>query len=78
MKKILLCALPLVLLAACKNTSDNQWTTDCEKFSSYDSREEKQCKDRIKANDPNPKAGMVVIDPKGTEETAAQDIGKGH
>lgn len=85
MKKILLGMLPFTLLAGCKNVADNNWSSDCEKYASYDSREKQQCEDRLKERQARavshhhsaPEA-RVKLDPKGTESTPAQDVGKGH
>jgi hypothetical protein len=67
--------LPLVLLAACKNIhQDTDWSTNCERYYSYDSREFSQCEKR---NESNRKPGTVNLDPNDVNRTAEQEIGKG-
>ena len=73
MYKIMFCSLSLLALTACQNTPDTNWAADCEKYSSYDSREYDQC---LKRN-PNRTSSGVSIDPNDTERTAEQDLGKG-
>lgn len=59
MYKVLLGFASVTLLAGCNQRTDTNWMSDCEKYSSYDSRELDLC---LK-NRPVAPAGGVVIDP---------------
>ena len=71
MYKIYLSVASVLALSSCKNIPDSNWSNDCEKYSSYDSREKDQCLKRVATQ-----TSTVNVDPENQDRAGEQDLGK--
>ena len=75
--------LPILALAGCANQPMvHDWTTDCERNFSYDSRELAACKERLAEhkdvkNAPVQQSNSVGVDPDNTENPTESSLTKG-
>ena len=75
MNKVSILVLTLAL-SACTSTPDTNWTNDCAKHHSYDSREFALCKKRMEAHKADQAAGTVALDKDSINVPTEEDMKK--